>query len=99
MSILLETTLGDIFIELYTNHCPISCENFIKLCKIRYFNHCTLFSVDRNYITQINFSNTNRKDDESLYRILHGIQSHYFDHELRPSLEHTKKGIIAMVSK
>ena len=35
MSVLLETSLGEIVIDLYTDKVPKTCENFLKLCKVK----------------------------------------------------------------
>ncbi len=36
MSVLLETSVGDIVLDLYTDKCPKTTRNFLKLCKIKY---------------------------------------------------------------
>lgn len=33
MSVLLETSKGDLVVDLYTDDCPNACKNFLKLCK------------------------------------------------------------------
>lgn len=33
MAVLLETSKGDMVVDLYTDDCPIACKNFLKLCK------------------------------------------------------------------
>jgi peptidyl-prolyl cis-trans isomerase-like 4 len=33
MSVLLETSKGDLVIDLFTDACPITTKNFLKLCK------------------------------------------------------------------
>jgi peptidyl-prolyl cis-trans isomerase-like 4 len=33
MAVLLETSKGDLVIDLYTEECPMACKNFMKLCK------------------------------------------------------------------
>lgn len=33
MAVLLETSKGDMVVDLYTEECPIACKNFLKLCK------------------------------------------------------------------
>ena len=44
MSVLFETSLGDIVIDLETQSCPKTCENFLKLCKVYYYNLNALFN-------------------------------------------------------
>ena len=33
MAVLLETSKGDLVIDLYTDECPVAASNFLKLCK------------------------------------------------------------------
>lgn len=44
MSVLLETSMGDIVIDLEVDACPITCANFLKLCKIYYYNLNAFFN-------------------------------------------------------
>lgn len=44
MSVLLETSLGDIVIDLEVELCPALCENFLKLCKVYYYNLNAFFN-------------------------------------------------------
>jgi hypothetical protein len=44
MSVLLETSLGDIVIDLEIELCPVLCENFLKLCKVYYYNLNAFFN-------------------------------------------------------
>lgn len=37
MSVLLETSLGELVIDLEVEKCPKTCENFLKLCKVKYY--------------------------------------------------------------
>ena len=41
---LLETSLGDLVIDLEVEACPKTCENFLKLCKVYYYNLHVLFN-------------------------------------------------------
>ena len=47
MSLLLETSLGDIVIDLEVEACPKTCENFLKLCKVHYYNLNAFFNGPR----------------------------------------------------
>jgi cyclophilin family peptidyl-prolyl cis-trans isomerase len=33
MAVLLDTSKGQLVIDLYTEDCPTACKNFLKLCK------------------------------------------------------------------
>ena len=47
MSVLFETSLGDLVIDLETELCPKTCENFLKLCKVYYYNLNAFFNGAR----------------------------------------------------
>ena len=49
MSVLLETSLGDIVIDLEVDSCPKICENFLKLCKVYYYNLNAFFNGKYRY--------------------------------------------------
>ncbi len=40
MSVLIETSLGDVVMDLYVKRAPKACLNFVKLCKKKYYNFC-----------------------------------------------------------
>jgi peptidyl-prolyl cis-trans isomerase-like 4 len=44
MSVLFETSLGDLVIDLEVESCPKTCENFLKLCKVYYYNLNAFFN-------------------------------------------------------
>lgn len=48
MSVLLETSFGDIVIDLFTQKAPTACLNFIKLCKIKYYNNSLFLEVQKS---------------------------------------------------
>lgn len=35
MSVMLDTTQGEIVLDLFVKKCPKACKNFLKLCKIK----------------------------------------------------------------
>lgn len=49
MSVLIETSLGDIVVDLEIDSCPRVCENFLKLCKIKYYGLNAFFNGPSNY--------------------------------------------------
>ena len=42
MAVLLETSRGDLVIDLFTEHCPKACLNFLKLCKYEILKYAGL---------------------------------------------------------
>ena len=38
MAVLIETTLGDLVIDLFIKERPNASKNFLKLCKTKYYN-------------------------------------------------------------
>ena len=52
MSVLLETSLGNVVIDLYIDSCPKTCLNFLKLCKTKYYNFGVFHVVRKNFIAQ-----------------------------------------------
>ncbi|KAJ1989713.1 Peptidyl-prolyl cis-trans isomerase-like 4 [Coemansia spiralis] len=93
MSVLLETSVGDLVIDLYTDEAPLTCKNFLKLCKIKYYNFSFIHKVEKGFIAQMGDPTGTGQGGESVYGVLGG--STYFPAEINPKLKH-KRGTIAM---
>jgi peptidyl-prolyl cis-trans isomerase-like 4 len=52
MSILLVTSVGELVFDLFTDSCPNACENFLKLCSLKYYNSHLIYNIQSNYIGQ-----------------------------------------------
>ena len=52
MAVLLETSKGDVVVDLFVDDAPKTCLNFVKLCKLKYYNHCKFFDVQKDFMTQ-----------------------------------------------
>ncbi|GLI66761.1 hypothetical protein VaNZ11_010727, partial [Volvox africanus] len=98
MAVLLETSKGDIVIDLLTDDCPITTKNFIKLCKIKYYNNCLFHNVQRNFIMQTGDPTGTGKGGTSIYGKLYGDQARFFEDEIRPQLKHIRRGVVGMAS-
>ncbi|XP_061611031.1 peptidyl-prolyl cis-trans isomerase-like 4 [Phyllopteryx taeniolatus] len=98
MAVLLETTLGDVVIDLFTEERPKACLNFLKLCKIKYYNYCLIHNVQRDFIIQTGDPTGTGRGGESLYCKLYGDQARFFDSEKAPRIKHRKKGAVSMVN-
>ncbi|KAI9309430.1 cyclophilin-like domain-containing protein [Cunninghamella echinulata] len=96
MSVLLETSLGDIVIDLYTEECPRTSLNFLKLCKIKYYNFSPFHNVQKGFTAQTGDPTGKGDGGSSIYGILNGPQQRYFPAEIRPNLKHQKRGTVSM---
>ncbi|KAF2155433.1 cyclophilin-like protein [Myriangium duriaei CBS 260.36] len=52
MSVLLETSAGDITIDLFVDEAPKACQNFLKLCQIKYYNFSPVYQVQSDFSFQ-----------------------------------------------
>ncbi|CAF4467101.1 unnamed protein product [Rotaria socialis] len=98
MSVVLETTLGDITIDLYHEERPTTCKNFLFLCAVKYYNFCLFHSIQTNFIAQTGDPTGTGRGGESIYRELYGEQAKYFDMEKKPYIKHRKRGAVSMVN-
>ncbi|KAL3922854.1 MAG: hypothetical protein SGILL_001982 [Bacillariaceae sp.] len=53
MSLLLETTLGDLVIDLDIEGSPELCKNVLKLCKARYYTSTLVYNIQSNRFAQL----------------------------------------------
>jgi len=98
MSVIVETTIGDLIFDLYTEKRPNSCKNFLKLCKMKYYNYCLFHSVRRNFIAQSGDPTGSGKGGESVFSLCYGEQAKYFGKEVKPRIKHSTKGTISFVN-
>ena len=98
MSVVLETSLGDITIDLYYQERPLACKNFLYLCAMKYYNFCVFHSIQTNFIAQTGDPTGVGRGGESIYRQLYGEQAQYFDIEKKPVIKHRKRGTVSMVN-
>ncbi|CAA7027404.1 unnamed protein product [Microthlaspi erraticum] len=98
MSVLIVTSLGDIVIDLYSDKCPLTCKNFLKLCKIKYYNGCLFHTVQKDFTAQTGDPTGTGVGGDSIYKFLYGEQARFFGDEIHLDLKHSKTGTVAMAS-
>ncbi|WVN88546.1 uncharacterized protein L203_103757 [Cryptococcus depauperatus CBS 7841] len=103
MSVMLETSLGDLVIDLEVEKCPRTCVNFLKLCKLKYYSLNAFFNVSKDFIAQCGDPTATGTGGESLESYLYSQNpsgkaqpSRYFAPEIVNSLKHTDKGTLSM---
>jgi peptidyl-prolyl cis-trans isomerase-like 4 len=94
MSVLLETSVGEIVVDLL-EEAPLASANFLKLCKLKYYNNVLFYNVQANYIAQTGDPTGTGRGGSSVKGIIE--ESDYrFKDEIHPSRKHTKKGLVSM---
>ncbi|KAJ7600297.1 cyclophilin-like domain-containing protein [Mycena floridula] len=103
MSVLLETSLGDLVIDLEVEACPKTCENFLKLCKVYYYNLNAFFNVSKEFLAQAGDPTASGTGGESIWSYINSQQKspsstvpRYFAPEFQTKLKHVHKGTVSM---
>ncbi|XP_020706370.1 peptidyl-prolyl cis-trans isomerase-like 1 [Athalia rosae] len=87
----LETTMGEILIELYWKHAPITCRNFAELVRRGYYNGTKFHRIIREFMIQGGDPTATGKGGTSIY-------GECFDDEIHDDLKHTGAGILSMAN-
>ncbi|CAO2826076.1 unnamed protein product [Amaranthus hypochondriacus] len=98
MSVMVVTSLGEFVIDLFTDRCPLTCKNFLKLCKIKYYNGCLFHTVQKDFTAQTGDPTGTGSGGDSIYKFLYGDQARFFNDEIFPDVKHSKMGTVAMAS-
>jgi len=98
MSVVIETTQGDITVDLYLKERPKTCLNFLKLCKLKAYNMNLFHTVQSDFIAQTGDPTGTGRGGESVFCQLYGPQARFFEAETAPRIKHTKPGLISMVN-
>ncbi len=86
MSVLLETSLGDLVVDLFYERCPKACFNFLRLCLLKKLNGRLINSVQKDFIAKIE-----TQEDRSVF------DDQFFKDE-PTSKKFNKKGLLAMAN-
>mmetsp|Transcript_92684 Transcript_92684/g.239328 ORF Transcript_92684/g.239328 Transcript_92684/m.239328 type:complete len:414 (-) Transcript_92684:34-1275(-) len=99
MSVLLETSIGDLVIDLKVDHAPKACTNFVKLCKLKYYNNCLFHTVQKDFIAQAGDPTNTGTGGVSVYSKLTDGAQKYFEDEISAKLKHNVLGTVAMANE
>lgn len=92
MSVLIETSLGDIVIDLFVDKCPRTANNFVQHCKNKYYNGCPFHNIHKDFIAQTGDPTGTGTGGRSVY------EDRFFGDEIRADLKHDKVGTVGMAS-
>lgn len=98
MSIVFETSIGDFTIDLYTKQRPKGSFNFLKLCKIKYFNYNLVFDIKKGFAARTGDPTNTGQGGESVYWKDKSKNKKYFRAEKTPIIKHNKPGLISMIN-
>ncbi|CAG8063543.1 unnamed protein product [Penicillium salamii] len=102
MSALLETSLGDIVIDLLVDDAPKACDNFLKLCKLKYYNFSPIHSVQKNFTFQtgdpLGPDAPESDGGSSVWGLLDGPSKRTFPIEVPRRLKHLERGTVSMAT-
>ncbi|KAA8904549.1 peptidyl-prolyl cis-trans isomerase-like 4 [Sphaerosporella brunnea] len=103
MSVLLELgEAGDIVIDLLTDYAPRTCENFLKLCKMKYYNFSPIYGVQKGFSFQtgdpIGPDSPDSDGGSSVWGLIDGPSRRFFPAEFHPKLKHAERGTVSMAT-
>ncbi|CAH0400943.1 unnamed protein product [Chilo suppressalis] len=97
MAVVIETTLGDITVDLYLEQRPVTCLNFLKLCKMKYYNFNLFHTIRSGFIAQTGDPSGEGSGGQSIFGLLEGPEKRFFSGEKMPKIRHTNAGLLSMV--
>jgi len=98
MAVMLVTSLGDIVIDLFVEDAPMACENFLKLCKIKYYNDNMFFNVQKGWVISTGDPTNTGKGGQSIWGVINGPKFKFFPDEVNEKRKHTRKGTVSMAN-
>jgi len=98
MAVMLVTSLGDVVIDLFTEDAPMACENFLKLCKIKYYNDSMFFNVQKGWVISSGDPTNTGQDGQSVWGVIKGPNYKFFPDEVNEKRKHNRKGIVSMAN-
>ncbi|CDZ96452.1 cyclophilin-like protein [Phaffia rhodozyma] len=87
----LQTSMGDIVLELYTEHAPKTCKNFLELSKRGYYNNQIFHRIISDFMIQGGDPTGTGRGGTSIY-------GEKFADEIHPHLRFVGAGILAMAN-
>jgi len=90
-NVFLETTMGTIVLELYWDHAPKTCQNFLELAKRGYYQNCVFHRIIKDFICQGGDPTGTGRGGSSIY-------GGPFEDEITNALKHTGAGVLSMAN-
>lgn len=100
MSVVIETSVGDLTVDLFTKERPKASYNFLKLCKIKYYNYNLIFEIKKDYTLRTGDPSNTGLGGESIYwkDKSKTVRKKYFSAEKVPIIRHDQLGLLSMIN-
>lgn len=98
MAVIVETSIGDFTIDLMLKERPKACFNFLKLCKMKYYNYSLIFEVKKDYAARAGDPTNTGQGGHSIYWRDRNQKKKYFRAEKLPIIRHTEAGLVSMIN-
>ncbi|EDQ90496.1 uncharacterized protein MONBRDRAFT_16038 [Monosiga brevicollis MX1] len=98
MAVLMETSLGDLEIDLYVDDCPMGVENFLKLCKCKYYNYSLFHRVVSHFVAQTGDPTGSGQGGSSVWGLIDGESKRFFPKNDQNRFKHTRRGQLSFVN-
>ena len=95
---MLELSCGELVLDLFTKEAPRTCENFLKLCKLKFFNNCLLWNVQVNYIVQTGDPTATGKGGRTARAVMQGLPKDFIPDEISPKRLIDRAGLVCMAN-
>lgn len=97
MSVVIETTIGDITVDLFMEERPVACLNFMKLCKLKYYNYNLFHTIEQGFIAQTGDPTGSGDGGSSIWGVVEGQHKRFFEGETLPKIHHSSAGLLSLV--
>jgi cyclophilin family peptidyl-prolyl cis-trans isomerase len=88
--VILETTFGDIDIELFGNECPLACRAFVRLCVDGYYEQNVFHRILKDFMVQTGDKSGSGRGS--------GVEKKFKD-EFHSRIKFNKRGQVAMANE
>lgn len=85
-------------VELYCKDAPRTCRNFLKLCKLKYYNWCIFHYVERDFIAQSGDPTGTGRGGVRVEAVLDPTAEPYFSDEIVKTIKHSGVGTLGMAN-
>eukprot|EP00944_MAST-04C_sp_MAST-4C-sp1_P001392 g1392.t1 len=95
--VVLETTKGEIEIELWAKEMPLASRNFVQLCMENYFDNTQFHRIIPGFMVQGGDPTNTGAGGESVYT--DGIEGKYFKDEFHTRISFNRRGLLACANQ